>query len=160
MGLFDKFKKKGIEIGAPVSGECVPLAQVSDPTFGEEILGKGIAIKPDSGRVVAPASGTISTIFPTGHAVAITTPEGAEILVHFGLDTVSLKGEHFTTHVKEGKQVEKGELLIEVDVDKVKAAGFDVITPMVICNSDEFASIEGITGKTVTEGEHVLTLVK
>lgn len=160
MGLFDKFKKKGIEIGAPVAGECVPLSEVSDPTFGEGILGKGVAIRPGSGRIVAPADGTVSTIFPTGHAVAVTTPEGAEILVHFGLDTVSLKGEHFTTHVTDNQQVKKGDLLIEVDVEKVKEAGFDVITPVVICNSDEFTSIDGSTGKTVTEGELVLTLVK
>ena len=91
MGLFDFLKKKGIMIGTPVAGDCVPLSQVNDPTFSEEILGKGIAVIPENGLVYAPADGEVSTVFPTGHAVALTTPEGVEILIHIGLDTVKLR---------------------------------------------------------------------
>lgn len=160
MGLFDVFKKKGIEIGAPIEGECVALSEVSDPVFGDEIMGKGVAIKPSTGRVVAPIAGVVSTIFPTGHAVAITTEEGAEILIHFGLDTVALEGKHFKTYVVADQKVEKGDLLIEVDVEKVKEAGYDVITPMVICNSSDYSEIIGMSGRQVKEGEIVLTIQK
>lgn len=139
MGLFDGFKKKKVlEIGCPVKGECVSIKEVPDPTFGEEILGKGVAVKPQEGRFYAPVSGTIATLFPTLHALAITTEEGAELLLHIGLDTVKLKGEHFQAHVQEGDKVEKGDLLMEVNLEGIREAGYDTITPMVICNSDEF----------------------
>ena len=98
MGFFDRFKKdKGIELTAPMKGKCVSIKEVPDPTFAEEILGKGIAVIPQDGHVYAPADGKISTVFPTGHAVGITTADGAEILIHIGLDTVELKGEPFFT---------------------------------------------------------------
>ena len=93
-------KDVAVMILAPVEGEVVPVTQVSDPTFGEEILGKGVAIKPERGRVVAPVSGEISLMFDTGHAVSIVSDDGAEVLVHVGLDTVSLKGQFYTAHVK------------------------------------------------------------
>ena len=114
MGLFDIFKKKddGIVLGAPMKGKCVSIREVPDPTFGEEILGKGIAIIPSDGRVYAPADGVVSTVFPTGHAVGVTTPDGAELLIHIGLDTVELKGEPFTIKVSADQNVKKGDLLI------------------------------------------------
>lgn len=109
MGFFDRFKKdKGIELTAPMKGKCVSIKEVPDPTFAEEILGKGIAVIPQDGHVYAPADGKISTVFPTGHAVGITTADGAEILIHIGLDTVELKGEPFEQKVKEGQDVKKG----------------------------------------------------
>lgn len=89
MGLFDRFRKdKGIEIGSPVKGQCIPISQVSDPTFAEEILGKGVAIQPEDDVICAPVAGTVTTLFPTGHAVGITTEDGTELLVHIGIDTV------------------------------------------------------------------------
>ena len=113
MGFFDRFKKdKGIELTAPMKGKCVSIKEVPDPTFAEEILGKGIAVIPQDGHVYAPADGKISTVFPTGHAVGITTADGAEILIHIGLDTVELKGEPFEQKVKEGQDVKKGDLLV------------------------------------------------
>lgn len=163
MGFFDKLMgktetKKGIEIGAPVKGECVPLSEVSDPTFGEGILGKGIAIKPADGKIVAPADGTVGTIFPTGHAVTITTAEGVELLIHVGLDTVKLAGMHFTKCVSDGDKVKKGDLLLDVDIQKVKEAGYDIITPIVICNTDDYDEIaENICGQ-VDKGDMVLTI--
>ena len=120
--MFDFFKKKekGIEIGSPVKGKTVAISNVSDPTFGEEILGKGVAIIPAEGRIYAPADGTIEMLFDTMHAVSMTTSEGVELLIHIGLDTVALKGEHFTAYKGNGDSVKKGELLIEADLDAVK----------------------------------------
>lgn len=160
--MFGLFKKKDntIKIGAPAKGAAVPIQEVSDPTFGEEILGKGVAIRPAEGKIYAPADGEISLLFDTLHAVSITTAEGAEILIHIGLDTVALKGEHFEAHVKTGDTVKKGDLLISVDLEQVKAAGYDVITPMVICNTDEFTSVNAVPSDSVAPGDTVLELTK
>ena len=144
MKLFQNLfgKGSGIELAAPVAGKLVAISEVNDPTFGEEILGKGVAVIPSDNRICAPADGTVSTVFPTGHAAAITADSGAEILIHIGLDTVKLNGKHFTIHAKEGDKVKKGDLLLEADIEQIKAEGYDVITPMVICNSDEFSKFE------------------
>nr|WP_265336111.1 PTS glucose transporter subunit IIA [Roseburia inulinivorans] len=155
-----KKKDKGIEIGAPVKGKAVPISQVSDPTFGEEILGKGVAIQPEDGKIYAPADGTIEMLFDTKHAVSMTTTEGVELLVHIGLDTVALKGEHFTAHKGNGDAVKKGDLLISVDLEAVKAAGYDVITPMVVCNTSDYQTVEAVTGSDVNAGDTVLILKK
>lgn len=163
MGIFDKlFAKKSndITLGAPVAGEAVALSQVSDPTFGEEILGKGVAIRPASNRVVAPCDATVDLMFDTGHAVSLKADCGAEVLIHVGLETVSLKGEHFTTHAKTGDHVKAGQLLIEFDREAVAAAGFDTITPMVICNTADYKEVNAHTGAAVSEGDTILTLVK
>lgn len=160
--MFDFLKKKdkGIEIGSPVKGKAVPISKVSDPTFGEEILGKGVAIQPEEGRIYAPADGTIEMLFDTKHAVSMTTTEGVELLVHIGLDTVALKGEHFTAHKGNGDAVKKGDLLISVDLEAVKAAGYDVITPMVVCNTPDYQAVEAVTGSDVNPGDTVLILKK
>ena len=158
--LFKKKEEKGIEIGSPVKGKAVPLSQVSDPTFGEEILGKGVAIQPEDGKIYAPADGTIEMLFDTKHAVSMTTTEGVELLVHIGLDTVALKGEHFTAHKGNGDAVKKGDLLISVDLEAVKAAGYDVITPMVVCNTSDYQTVEAVTGSDVNPGDTVLILKK
>lgn len=160
--MFDFFKKKdkGIEIGSPVKGKAVPISKVSDPTFGEEILGKGVAIQPEEGKIYAPADGTIEMLFDTKHAVSMTTTEGVELLVHIGLDTVALKGEHFTAHKGNGDAVKKGDLLISVDLEAVKAAGYDVITPVVVCNTSDYQAVEAVTGSDVNPGDTVLILKK
>ena len=160
--MFDFLKKKdkGIEIGSPVKGKAVPISQVSDPTFGEEILGKGVAIQPEEGKIYAPADGTIEMLFDTKHAVSMTTTEGVELLVHIGLDTVALKGEHFTAHKGNGDAVKKGDLLISVDLEAVKAAGYDVITPMVVCNTPDYQTVETVTDTEVNPGDTVLILKK
>ena len=160
--MFDFFKKKdkGIEIGSPVKGKAVPISKVSDPTFGEEILGKGVAIQPADGKIYAPADGTVEMFFDTKHAVSMTTTEGVELLVHIGLDTVALKGEHFTAHKENGDAVKKGDLLISVDLEAVKVAGYDVITPMVVCNTSDYQTVEEVTGSDVNPGDTVLILKK
>ncbi len=155
-----KNKDIGYEIGAAVKGKAVPISQVSDPTFGEEILGKGVAIQPADGKIYAPADGTIEMLFDTKHAVSMTTTEGVELLVHIGLDTVALKGEHFTAHKGNGDAVKKGDLLISVDLEAVKAAGYDVITPMVVCNTSDYQTVEAVTGSDVNPGDTVLILKK
>lgn len=161
MGLFDKiFGKKLDEIGAPVAGEAVASSEVNDPTFGEEMLGKGMAIKPASGRVVAPCDATVDMMFETGHAVSLTTETGVEMLIHVGIDTVNLQGKHYTVHCAAGDQVKKGQLLIEFDKDAIAAEGYDTVTPVVVCNSDDFATFETVTGKTVAEGDAVIKLAK
>lgn len=167
MGLFDKLFHKEEpaptvppQLRAPVKGECVPVTEVSDPTFGQEILGKGVAIKPTEGKVVAPCDGTIDMIFDTGHAVSMTAVFGAEILIHVGLDTVELKGQHYKIIAKNGQKVKQGDLLIEFDPEAIKAAGYDTITPVVICNSDDYSQIETFTGKTVTNEDLIMRLTK
>lgn len=163
--MFDFLKKKqpkasGIIIGAPIEGEAVLSSTVSDPTFGEEMLGKGMAIRPTVGKVYAPVDGTIAMVFDTKHAVTIVSDSGAEILIHVGLDTVSLKGEPFTVHVEADQKVKKGDLLLEFDMDAIKAAGFDTISPVIICNSDDYKEVKRFTGKQVKPGEAVMELEK
>lgn len=157
-GIFKK-KEEKLLIGSPVRGEAVSIREVSDPTFGEEILGKGVAIKPADGRIYAPVDGEITLLFDTLHALSLTSGEGVEILVHVGLDTVALKGQHFTAHVATGEKVKKGTLLLTVDLEQVKAAGYDVITPMIICNTDDYSAVEAVVGE-VEPGDTVLEITR
>ncbi|MDO4291646.1 MAG: PTS glucose transporter subunit IIA [Eubacteriales bacterium] len=161
MGFFDKFRK-GSEtvLGSPVKGRCISIHEVPDPTFGEEILGKGVAFLPADGHVYAPADGTVSTVFPTGHAVGLTTADGAEILIHVGLDTVELKGEPFTLKVESGQAVKKGDLLLVADLDRIRSLGKETVTPMVICNSADFKQVETFDGKDTEPGDEVIKLHK
>lgn len=161
MGLFDKlFKAKSdaIVLGAAVDGEAVDLAEVSDPTFGEGILGKGVAIKPVGGTVYAPCDAEVDLMFETGHAVNLKGPEGLEILIHIGLETIGLKGEGFTCLKKNGDKVKKGEALINFDRALLLEKGFDIITPMVICNTDEYESVERVANGSVKAGDDVLAI--
>ncbi|KAA8502337.1 PTS glucose transporter subunit IIA [Mediterraneibacter catenae] len=153
--LFRKKEKNNV-IGSPVKGKAVPLKEVSDPTFAEEMLGKGAAVIPEDGKFYAPADGEIGMVFDTLHAVSMTTDFGAEILIHIGLDTVKMKGEGFTGHVKAGDHVKKGDLLLEVDLEKVKAAGYDTITPVLVCNTPDYASVEGIGSAQVNAGDDLI----
>ena len=151
--LFGGEEKDGTVIAAPVSGKAVPMSQVNDPTFSQEILGKGTAIIPSEGRIVAPADGQVTMVFDTKHALSIQTDNGAELIIHIGLDTVQLKGQYFEAHVQAGDKVKKGDLLLDFDMDKIKAAGYDVITPVIVCNTPQFPKIECISGMDVKAGE-------
>lgn len=153
-------KKKGIVIGAPIEGKAVAISEVSDPTFGEEILGKGIAVIPTVGKVVAPVDGTIEMVFDTKHAITMTSDDGVEILIHIGLDTVTLQGSPFTTHVEAEQKVKAGDLLLEFDIEAIKAAGLDTISPLVICNSGDYKEVTADAGKDVNVLDEVLTLMK
>lgn len=161
MGIFDKlFGKKTDGIYAPVAGQAVAIQEVNDPTFSEEMLGKGIAIKPSAGKVVAPCDASVDMMFETGHAVSLMADCGAEILIHVGLDTVNLKGKHFTVHAKNGDKVKKGDLLMEFDPEAIAAEGYDTITPVVICNSGDYATFKTHIGNAVATGELVIELAK
>ncbi|HHR1786981.1 TPA: glucose PTS transporter subunit IIA, partial [Listeria monocytogenes] len=146
-------------IPAPVVGEIVTLADVKDEAFSSGALGKGVAIIPTVGRVVAPAAGTVTTIFPTGHAIGITTKDGAEVLIHIGMDTVQLEGKFFTAHVKQGDVIEKGQLLTEFDIEGIKAAGYDVTTPVVVTNSNQYLDVMITDAKEAKLEERLITLV-
>lgn len=161
MGFFNKLFGKSLDqLYAPVAGEAVPVTEVPDPTFSEGILGGGIAIKPTDGKIYAPCDATVDMMFTTGHAVSLVTEFGAEILIHVGLETVSLEGKHFTIHAQNGDKVKKGQLLIEVDLAAVEAEGFNTITPMLVCNNSEFSTFKTMTGKTVTSADPVIELAK
>ena len=161
MGFFKKlFGKKTDDFYAPMAGKAVPITEVPDPTFAEGLLGNGIAIEPSEGKVYAPCDGTLDTVFPTGHALTIIADNGSEILIHVGLETVSLEGKPFTIHAANGSKVTKGDLLLEVDLEAVKAAGLPTITPMLICNTDEFPTFNTLVGKDVTNDDVVIELAK
>ncbi|MGM9550385.1 MAG: PTS glucose transporter subunit IIA [Faecousia sp.] len=161
MGFFKKLFSKPMDaLCAPVAGNAVPVSQVPDPTFAEEILGKGIAVEPTEGKVYAPCDATVDMMFETGHAVSLVADFGAEVLIHVGLETVSLKGKHFTVHAASGDKVKKGDLLIEFDLDAIKAEGFNTITPMLVCNSGDYATFKTNVGKAVTNADVVIELAK
>ena len=161
MGLFDKlFKKKTDDFYAPMAGQAVPITQVPDPTFAEGMLGNGIAIEPADGKVFAPCDATVDMMFTTGHAVSLVADCGAEILIHVGLETVSLEGKPFTIHVANGDKVKKGQLLMEADLQAIKAAGLPTITPMLICNTDDYPTFHTFVDKAVTNDDVVIALAK
>ena len=161
MGFFKKlFGKKTDDFYAPMVGKAVPITEVPDPTFAEGMLGNGIAIEPAEGKVYAPYDATVDMMFTTGHAVSLVADCGAEILIHVGLETVSLEGKPFTVHVANGDKVTKGQLLLEADLEAIKAAGLPTITPMLICNTDEYPTFNTFVGKDVTNEDVVIALAK
>lgn len=161
MGMFRKlFERKLDELYAPMAGRAVAISEVPDPTFAEGMLGNGIAIEPTDGKVYAPCDAAVDMMFATGHAVSLMADCGAEILIHVGLETVGLKGKPFAVHVHDGDKVRKGQLLIEADLDAIKAAGLPIITPMVICNTDGYSTFNTHVGKAVTNADVVIELAK
>ncbi|ASA25331.1 beta-glucoside-specific PTS transporter subunit IIABC [Paenibacillus donghaensis] len=144
---------------SPLSGQVVPLSEVPDPAFASEAMGKGIAIEPSAGRVVAPFDGTVTVAFKKKHALAVVSDQGAEILVHVGIDTVKLNGEYFTSHVKEGDRVAAGQLLLEFDVDQIRAAGYPTVTPIIVTNTMDYADVLPLVQGQVQEQEELLRIV-
>ena len=168
MGFFSKLFGKtetapafdGNKLYAPLNGKAVPITEVPDPTFAEGLLGNGIAIIPSDGKVYSPVDGEIGTMFDTGHAVALTSTTGVEILIHVGLETVGLNGAPFTLHCKNGDTVKKGQLLFEADLDAILAAGLPIITPVLVCNADDYATFDTVVGKDVTNNDVVISVAK
>lgn len=150
---------KSEDIGSPIAGEVVALTEVPDQVFASESMGKGVGIVPTHGRAVSPVNGIVTTLFKTKHAIGITSDNGAEILIHIGMDTVQLDGQHFTAHVKQGDKVSMGDLLLEFDLEKIKAAGFQVVTPVIITNSSEYSQINSIDLKNVSEQQILIRAV-
>lgn len=165
MGFFDKlFSKRekypGNQLYAPMTGRAVALAEVPDPVFAEGMLGNGIAIIPNDGKVYAPCDATVSMMFDTGHAVSLTAENGAEILIHVGLETVNLQGKPFTLRARNGDKVRKGQLLLEANLEMIQAAGLPTITPVLICNTDDYTSFNFNTGNAVSNDDVVIELSK
>lgn len=149
---------KDTVLSACLNGTVVPLADVKDEAFASGALGDGIAIEPNDGELVAPADGEISSTFETHHAVGMTTADGAELLMHIGIDTVKLGGKHFTYLVNEGDKVKKGQPLIRFELEAIKAEGYPVTTPLIVCNTDDYAAVAAKASGTVKQGDALLEL--
>jgi glucose-specific phosphotransferase system IIA component len=149
---------KDTVLSACLNGTVVPLADVKDEAFASGALGDGIAIEPTDGELVAPADGEISSTFETHHAVGMTTADGAELLMHIGIDTVKLGGKHFIYLVNEGDKVKKGQPLIRFELEAIKAEGYPVTTPLIVCNTDDYAAVVAKASGTVKQGDALLEL--
>ncbi|MEW4353562.1 beta-glucoside-specific PTS transporter subunit IIABC [Streptococcus pneumoniae] len=148
------------KIVSPLKGKVLPLEQVNDETFAGKLLGEGIAIVPSNGTVVSPIKGVVSSVFPTKHAIGLISEDGVEVLIHFGLETVNLKGEGFTSFVKEGDSVQQGDKLLEVNLDDLIEKGYDVTTPIIVTNTQTFLDVLPMTDKTeVEKGDDILAIL-
>lgn len=132
---------KKLSIAAPVPGKVVPLECIPDETFSAGILGHGIAVEPSEGKVYAPFDGTCESVFDTKHALNLLSEDGVELLIHVGLETVSLQGEPFKAHVKDGEKIRKGQLLLEFDMEMIRAKGCKTVTPVIVTNEDDLAGV-------------------
>ncbi|MEG0942646.1 MAG: PTS glucose transporter subunit IIA [Angelakisella sp.] len=140
----------------PLTGTVTPVTAMKDAVFVEEILGKGIAVEPKVGRLTAPVDGRISAFYTTKHAICLTTPEGLELLIHIGENTVNLGGRHFTARVKKGDTVKAGQLLMEFDIAAIHKAGYTVTTPVIVIDPDSYDRIELANSTEITEGQVLL----
>lgn len=157
--MFDSLKKmfeknaKTISLKAVEDGRTIPMDEVNDQTFAQELLGPGIAIVPSNGTVVSPINGTIATVMDTKHAVCIQGEDGLELIVHAGLDTVELNGKYYQTYKEIGDQVKAGDVLLEFDLEEITKAGYDVTTPIVITNLGDYKITKCLTGQQVKAGK-------
>ena len=147
-------------IYAPIKGKSVELTEVNDPVFADGIMGKGVAIIPEEGVVYSPVDGVISALFETKHAIGITGDDGVEILIHVGIDTVKLNGNHYTACIQKDQKVKKGDKLLEFDIEAIKGEGYDIITPILIANSSDYADVLCITDKDLKVGDALIKLAK
>ena len=141
---------------SPLEGTAIALSEVKDETFASGVLGKGMAVIPTKGEVKAPCDATVSMVFDTKHAIGLATDDGLEILIHIGLNTVELEGKYYTVHVSDGDEVKKGQTLITFDMDKIKEAGYDTTTPVIVTNSDDFAEVVQLRAGKVDNASRVL----
>lgn len=148
------------EIGSPIKGQVLKLSDIKDEAFASGVLGKGAAILPEEGKVYAPADGEITALFPTLHAIGMKTEEGAELLIHIGLDTVQLNGEGFEAHIQNGDQVKKGQLLISFDKELIEGKGYCLETPVLITNSDDYLEVAEMASGKILPGEGLLKALK
>ena len=143
---------------AHMNGKVVPLEQVPDEAFSGKVLGDGCAIEPTDGKLYAPCDGVIDTVFDTCHAVNMRSDQGAELLLHVGIDTVMLGGKYFTAHVQDGQQVKTGDLLLSFDADKIRQAGYQLTTPLIVCNSEDYGKLEPLAYGIIRAGAAFLRL--
>lgn len=146
------------KIESPLTGKIIPLSEVHDEVFASEMMGKGCAIIPEEGKVYAPFDGKVVGLLDSHHAVGMESTDGVEVLIHVGMDTVKLNGRCFTIHVEEGEQVKKGQILLEFDIPGIQEAGYEVTTPVIITNSDEFSDVQMKAEGQVTVGTEILEL--
>lgn len=154
----NKTEGKAIELYAHMNGTVVPLEKVEDEAFSSKVLGEGIAIEPSEGKLYAPCNGKVDMVFDTKHAINLVSEEGCEILLHIGIDTVKLGGKFFETHVSDGQEIHKGDLLISFDVEGIRNAGFKTTTPMIICNTDDYSSVEAVGTGVIATGEKIIEM--
>lgn len=145
---------------SPVKGEVVPLTSVNDATFSSEMLGKGIAVIPSENTFYAPIKGEVVTLFNTLHAIGLRSEDGIEVLIHIGIDTVQLNGKHYKALVKQGDIVEAGDPLVQVDLEAVKKDGYDIITPIIITNSNQFKEVLSTSNSQTYVGDALIKVVK
>ncbi len=147
-----------ITLFAHMNGTVVPLENVEDDVFSQKILGDGIAIEPQEGKLFAPCDGKIDSVFDTKHAINIVSGDNTEILLHIGIDTVKLEGKYFETHVSDGQNIKKGDLLISFDMEAIKAQGFKLTTPLIICNTDDYSNIAPAAQGAILAGDEIIKI--
>jgi beta-glucoside PTS system EIICBA component len=150
---------KKMTVYSPIEGTLLSLSDVPDPVFSSGAMGKGVGIEPTIGRAVAPFDGTVTMIFPTSHAIGLTSEDGVEVLIHIGLDTVQLEGKHFTAHVKDGQAIKKGDVLVEFDIAGIKGAGYKLTTPVIVTNTATYLDVIADEPQDVVGGQPVLTVI-
>ena len=143
---------------SPLTGEVLPLSETPDTVFASGAMGQGVAIRPSVGEVVAPADGTIRLLFPTNHAIGLATDDGAELLIHVGMDTVELDGKGFTAHVVQGSKVKKGQLLLSFDMEAIQEAGYSIVTPVIVTNSADYQAVEVLAEGQIDLGQNLLDI--
>ena len=153
-----KNESASIELYSPLNGRIVPLEEVEDEAFSSKVLGDGAAIEPSEGKLYAPCDGKVDMVFDTKHAVNIVSETGCEIILHVGIDTVKLGGEFFEAHVSDGQEIHKGDLLISFDIEGIRNAGYKVTTPFVICNTDDYNSVEAVASGNISVGEKIIKI--
>lgn len=145
-------------LGAPMSGEVIPLNELADDAFSSGVMGKGVGIEPTDGKVISPVNGTVSTLFPTLHAIGLTSDSGAEILIHIGMDTVQLEGNGFKAYIAQGDRVQKGQHLLDVDLQLLEERGYVTQTPVLIVNPDDVKEIKMTDQKRVDQNDNLMTV--
>ena len=154
----DKAENVEIELYSHMNGTIVPLEKVEDEAFSSKVLGEGVAVEPTEGKLFAPCDGKVEMVFDTKHAINIVSHSGCEILLHIGIDTVKLGGEFFESHVIDGQEISKGDLLISFDIEEIKKAGYKTTTPMIICNTDDYKSVNAVAKGSVSQKDKIIEI--